>query len=180
MAENSASSLIPADFQQVEYIAYVGHGNYLYSNIAVNSMTTVVSDIAKTSLPSTNSGSIFPCIGTAGSTPSGTVWGTLENVSGSAFEASPAHTKTQTFSRTTITSTKTTASGTQKIGLGYNKAAFSPGLSFYSLKIYNGTTLLFDGIPCYRKSDSKIGLYDLIGESFYETSGTWSKGDDVA
>ena len=36
-------------------------------------------------------------------------------------------------------------------------------------------------IPCYRKSDSEIGMYDLVGKQFYANSGTgvFSKGNDV-
>ena len=36
-------------------------------------------------------------------------------------------------------------------------------------------------IPCYRKSDGEIGMYDLVGEQFYVNSGTgvFSKGNDV-
>lgn len=36
-------------------------------------------------------------------------------------------------------------------------------------------------IPCYRKSDNEIGLYDLIGKKFYtnQGTGTFLKGNDV-
>ena len=172
---------IPSAYQEVEYIGYSGSNKMIYTGIAVNNMTKVVADIAKTSLPSTNSGSVFPCVrNAAGSeTPSSSNWGTLENLSGSKFTASPAHTKDQTFTRTTITSTKGSVTGSMDIGLGYNTAKFCPGLRFYTLAVYNGSTLLFDGVPCYRKSDSKIGMYDLVGNAFHESSGSWGKGSDV-
>ena len=179
--ESGPAPRIPTAYQEVEYIGYSGSNKMLYTGIAVNSMTKIVADIAKTSLPSTNSGSVFPCVrNAAGSdTPASSNWGTLENASGSKFSASPSHTKEQTFSKTTITSTKTTSSSALDVGIGYNTSKFCPGLRFYTLAVYNGSTLLFDGVPCYRKSDSKIGMYDLVGKSFHASSGSWSKGSDV-
>ena len=49
------------------------------------------------------------------------------------------------------------------------------------IKIYS---LEIDGhnfIPCYRKSDNEVGLYDIIGQQFYTNSGsgTFLKGADV-
>lgn len=48
-------------------------------------------------------------------------------------------------------------------------------------KIYNKNTLIRDFIPCYRKSDNVIGLYDRINDKFYINSGTgtFTKGEDV-
>ena len=36
----------------------------------------------------------------------------------------------------------------------------------------NGDTLLFNGIPCKRNSDSAIGLYDTVSQTFFANSGT--------
>ena len=54
----------------------------------------------------------------------------------------------------------------------------------YNMKIYNdgGTNeLLRDYIPCYRKEDNSIGMYDLANNIFYDASGTgtFGKGNDV-
>ena len=48
-------------------------------------------------------------------------------------------------------------------------------------KIYENWTLVRNFIPCYRKSDSVIGLYDLVNNQFYTNSwtGTFSKWSDV-
>lgn len=180
MMVKRSGSRLPAEYQEVEYIGYVGTYKYLITPISASNMTHVIADIAKTSLPESNSGSVFPSVfaTTSSNSPSGAYWGTLENISGSKFTADPSHTKTQTFDRTRITSTRNTSSA-QYIGLGYNSGAFCPGLNFYIMKIYNSTTLLFDGVPCYRKSDSKIGMYDLVSESFVKSIGTWTKGGDV-
>ena len=53
---------------------------------------------------------------------------------------------------------------------------------FKEIFIYDGTTLVRDFVPCYRKSDSRCGFYDLVGEQFYTNAGGASvltKGADV-
>lgn len=54
------------------------------------------------------------------------------------------------------------------------------GYRLFSFKIYDDDTLVRDYIPCYRKSDNVIGLYDLVNNEFYENAGTevFLKGDD--
>lgn len=51
----------------------------------------------------------------------------------------------------------------------------------YYLKIWDNTTLVRDFIPCYRKSDSVIWLYDLVNNTFYtnQWTGTFTKWPDV-
>lgn len=47
------------------------------------------------------------------------------------------------------------------------------GFQIYSLKVYAGEDQkIFDGIPCYRKSDNKTGLYDAVTSTFYSSEGT--------
>lgn len=42
----------------------------------------------------------------------------------------------------------------------------------YSCQIYNDTTLALVLVPCYRKSDNIVGLYDLVNGVFYTNAGT--------
>jgi len=51
----------------------------------------------------------------------------------------------------------------------------------YSMKVWEGDTLVRNLIPCYRKSDNEIGLYDLVNNVFYTNQGTGSfiKGNVV-
>lgn len=44
--------------------------------------------------------------------------------------------------------------------------------TLYSCKFYSGSTLIFDAVPCYRKSDNVAGIYDVIGNKFYTNVGT--------
>lgn len=55
-------------------------------------------------------------------------------------------------------------------------------VQLYSLRLYlSGSIVVRDFIPCYRKSDGEIGLYDLVGQRFYTNDGTgvFLKGGNV-
>ena len=42
----------------------------------------------------------------------------------------------------------------------------------YNLKITDGTNVIKNFVPCYRKSDNVAGLYDLVNNVFYTNQGT--------
>ena len=42
----------------------------------------------------------------------------------------------------------------------------------YSCKVSKGNELLADYVPCYRKQDTKPGMYDLVTGNFYVNQGT--------
>lgn len=44
----------------------------------------------------------------------------------------------------------------------------------YYFKLYDNWTLVRDFVPCYRKSDDVIWLYDLVNDTFYTNSWTWT------
>lgn len=56
-------------------------------------------------------------------------------------------------------------------------------LRVWSIKLYSGSarTIKRDFVPCYRKADNVIGLYDLVTDTFYTNSGagSFTKGPDV-
>ena len=56
-----------------------------------------------------------------------------------------------------------------------------PSAKIYYSKIYDNGTLVRDLIPCYRKSDSVIGLYDKVNKILYTNAGTgtFTKGEDI-
>lgn len=51
----------------------------------------------------------------------------------------------------------------------------------FSLQFYDEDVLKIDLIPCYRKSDNEVGLYDLVNNVFYTNKGTGKliKGGNV-
>ena len=51
--------------------------------------------------------------------------------------------------------------------LGFNSSNVLGGTSrVYKCEIYQNDTLAFKGIPCYRLSDGRYGLYDVVSNSF--------------
>ncbi len=51
----------------------------------------------------------------------------------------------------------------------------------YYFRLYKNGEVAFDGIPCYRKSDNVVGLYDLVSKTLLVNAGTGSfvAGPDV-
>lgn len=67
---------------------------------------------------------------------------------------------------------------------GHSEQRYGFKGKIYSAVVYSdlaGTTKIGELIPCYRKSDNVIGIYDRINEAFYVNagSGTLTKGSDV-
>ena len=54
-------------------------------------------------------------------------------------------------------------------------------IQLYECKLYQEEALIRHFIPCYRKEDGVIGLYDLVENKFYQNNGTESfiKGQDI-
>ena len=52
----------------------------------------------------------------------------------------------------------------------------------YSTKVYDDNILIRDLVPCYRKSDNVIGMFDLVNSVFYANagSGTFLKGNNAS
>ena len=55
------------------------------------------------------------------------------------------------------------------------------GKIYYFKWLNSNNELVLDLVPCYRKSDNEIGMYDLVYDTFYtnQGSGTFTKGSDV-
>ena len=51
-----------------------------------------------------------------------------------------------------------------------NSSDIFPALIF-SVKLTESENLIFNGIPCYRKTDLKAGLYDIVNNKFYPSDG---------
>ena len=54
-------------------------------------------------------------------------------------------------------------------------------MRLYSCKIYNNEKIIRNFIPCYRKTDGVVGVYDLVEKKFYTNlgTGTFIKGNDI-
>ena len=64
--------------------------------------------------------------------------------------------------------------GTIQLWSLQNTAQFTAGATakYYLCQIWENNTLVHDFIPCYRKSDSVAGMYDLISKTFFTNAGT--------
>lgn len=59
------------------------------------------------------------------------------------------------------------------MGIRYNGAYFSASaLKLFSCKIWDNNVLVRDFIPAKRNSDSVLGLYDLVSETFFTNAGS--------
>ena len=68
--------------------------------------------------------------------------------------------------------------------VNYQNGTWFPYLlsaKLYNCKIYESWTLVRDLVPCYRKADSVIWMYDMVNDQFYTNSwtGTFTKWPDV-
>ena len=90
-------------------------------------------------------------------------------------------TKTYVALNGTQTATTDSSSGTLYLLASTGGSRYFYG-KLYSCKIYNNGTLVRNFIPCYRKSDNVIGLYDSVNGVFYTNAGTgtFTKGNDVS
>lgn len=74
------------------------------------------------------------------------------------------------------------SSGTLKFFYGMNQGTAGKIKSFKQWHDeYPYSDIMHDFVPCYRKSDGVIGMYDLVTGTFYTNagSGTFTKGNDV-
>lgn len=54
--------------------------------------------------------------------------------------------------------------------------SYKSKIRLYELKISKGNEIKYNFIPCMRKSDGALGLYDLVNNKFYGNSGTGTFG----
>ena len=81
------------------------------------------------------------------------------------------------YGETMKVATKTTNNNTTMFLFGRNNNGTPEPFSLYELaiyetKIYEDGILIKDFIPCIRKSDNKVGMYDLVNATFHTNQGT--------
>ena len=62
-----------------------------------------------------------------------------------------------------------------------NSSGYAAKTRIYYFKLYQSNICTRDMVPCYRKSDGVIGMYDKVNSVFYTNSGTgvFTKGTDI-
>ena len=184
---------IPSDYQQVEYIESSGT-QYIDSGIAPSSISPIVKIkfYYKTRVGESNA--LFGCWG-ANDTRFQIWW----NGIGIGTVMSYSFTNNTMYEielngvvpRAVINGTTYTSGITKDNGFSTsNMYLFSRNESgsanagmpqqLYYCKIYNNDVLVRNFVPCYRKSDNEIGLYDTITQTFFTNAGTgtFTKGNN--
>lgn len=82
-----------------------------------------------------------------------------------------------TIERVEITDTAPLYIGTYAGDPSYNQ--YSSTLKIFYIKIYDNNTLVRYMIPCFRNSDSKVGMYDIINDVFYVNNGSGNFTYDI-
>lgn len=189
----SKSSKLPSEYQQIEYIKSTGT-QYIDTGIKTNTTTSRYETKIN---PSSVSGTM--CIfGTRNNTTadqramnvfiidgtfrldwlSGNGSYTVRNISSNTEYAISITRGLATINNVNHTSGNTTSidgSYTFYVGsLNNAGSVYQKGFSgkIYYSKLYNNNILVFDGVPCYRKSDNEIGMYDLVSNTFFTNAGT--------
>ena len=185
---------LPSEYQQVEYIASSGT-QYIDTGIGSTNTTGVKLDAQFTSagillgVLEANVGRFQPYFREVDSIIAHTILG------GGALtitttKASDRNTYEYNVSNRDIKFNGTSVGSVGNIGATSNHiyifkrnhaTPVACSAKLYSLKLYDNGTLTRDFVPCYRKSDFEVGLYDLVNDVFYTNQGTgaFTKGGDV-
>ncbi|MBR5291712.1 MAG: hypothetical protein IKU32_02220 [Clostridia bacterium] len=190
---------LPAEYQEVEYIQSSGT-QYIDTGVKPTANTKVLARVNVLSNPNRNAW-LFGSRNANASSRYEVIW-----ISGSSAYRFYYGTSNYTFSGVSSTgelTITTAASGATINGVSVTPAAATISsentmyifschggtasnetsyMQLFSFQIYEGNTLVRDFVPCYRKADTVVGLYDLANGVFYSNigTGTFAKGADVS
>lgn len=185
--KNNATPRLPSEYQEVEYIESTGT-QYINTQIKANTVGKYVLDVQFTNLEFGINGAIYQ----GRALDIGTLSNKFFMRNGAANDVTTiADTNRHEFVVDAINS-KCSIDGTivsrnsgpkpdfnlflfarNNESLGTTTVGYYCKEKLYSCKIYNlSNELVHYFIPCYRKSDNEIGLYDLINNVFYTNAGT--------
>ena len=188
---------VPSGYTPKEYLEVTSSGPYIDTGVQNTSDAYYWLDAQYTSAPSNNYG-IF---GSAAPNKEFTInnYGGVSffNAGGTRGIFTSANLVRHVFECTSAAvlldgaNTGATVNWNNATSLTYYLFAFhyssSPGIyktanaRIYGCKLYNGSTLVRNFIPCVRDSDSEPGMYDLVNDVFYDNdgSGSFSVGSTV-
>ena len=200
--------LIPAEYQQVEYISTNGGGGFVMTDLTPTGKSSMRMVATPNSV--TASQNFWCARGANSNTQTFTMFSLptslrydYGNETGSGYGVIAANTKyvlsaeknrgwlNGTTALSAYSQSEYTAGGpivfmaSYYNGYNYANKTLSNPANYGNMKMY-GATVWDSGavtgyfVPCYRKSDNKIGLYDIINNKFHAGAGTGlSKGGDV-
>ena len=182
-------SQLPTEYQEVEYIESTGT-QYIDTGYCATANTKVLTDVKVLSVPARNAW-LFGSRNSDVTSRYELIWLDSEKVyrfyygtnnytfSGVPSTGELAITTASTgatINGVSVTPAAATISSTNSIyifschgGTASNETSY---MRLFSFKIYEGKILMHDFVPCYRKSDNAVGLYDLVNGVFYTNAGT--------
>lgn len=200
--------VLPKEYQRVEYIEGTGT-QYINTGIKIKPTHKIIVDCQFTAIiaqsrvfgnRNTQSNGLVVTMYMNGNTPSKFAWACQNNTGNWKATNLLADTDRHKFTmdilndKVAIDDTEitmeTSHTNTAKDSLFFfayysNSTTTAPTIrtnaKFYLSKIYDNNKLAFEFIPCYRKSDNEIGLFDIVNNVFYTNAGTDSfiKGRDI-
>lgn len=193
---NFKKNRLPGEYQEVEYIESTGE-QYISINMYGTEKTRIVIDatITKTSVVTQLCGNLvdtskaisFNLIETStaitrfgNKSTSGLAYNYVTSDIRTLFDLSNDGYYIDGINRWTPNSSDFTTGGHLRIFAASNSSNKAIG-KLYSAKIYENGVLVRDMIPCYRKSDNVVGMYDIVNDVFYTNAGTGTfiKGGNV-
>lgn len=192
-------SILPTEYQQVEYIESTGTQylviDYIASGITISKGKFQITDVSKAAFlfgSRTSGGTSFYGLNWGSGTPYKYYNSYLNAKLTDAEIDDEIHTFYKDKGKLYIDSTEisdvsqTNFTTPNKINIfgcasGDHLGYLPPFARIFYLQFYDNEELKIDLIPCYRKSDGVIGMYDLVEDKFYTNSGTGTfvKGKDV-
>lgn len=197
---------LPSNYQEVEYIENSG-GGYIDTQYTLDSECDCLIDfIALSASDSRNYANIFGYFHSASSTDNFSCnipikittnpttatsrygnqtysWSTNYILSGTRYTLSFGKNGliVDNVSRKTFNDDTFTCGNTCHIFKANGSSLFVTA-KLYNFQISKNNAIVMELVPCYRKVDGEIGLYDLISDTFFSnasSSGAFVKGSDV-
>lgn len=193
---NIVSNTIPSEYQEVEYIAGSGT-QYIDTGVNLSSSDTVNCKFEVTSNPTSSGEAIYGTMEQINATNTFFILLMRNPIQARVGTSSNQVTSTNyalnTIYDTSLTNGKYIENETAYTFAPHNGFTFTTSCYVFSrnqssmtpisAKVYSFEIVgKFKGIPCYRKSDNVIGMYDTVSKTFFENagSGSFTKGNDVS
>ena len=179
---NSSGGLLPRGYQQVEYLLNPSSGQYIDTGVGATELRGLETKIMLKKAGGgwyagfgCNSSSVVNLYCAARATAVYFVTG----APGTSYSTDNIHViewlnYTLTVDGVTIGTYNYNPSGATTLKLfrfGEN-GTDQTDTTIYYFKVYGVDGLIRDFIPCYRKSDNKTGMYDLVTDTFFANAGT--------
>ena len=181
--------MLPKEYQEVEYIAN-NYRQYIDTGVIPDNNTDI--GIIASNVTA-SSAQIFVAGGTyriakfsANHLIGATIGSTAINSESSGVDKFKAEIINKTFylDNVALGSATDTIQTSYKLEIfrgNYGTAQYHSLFRCYGAYIKQNGTLIRKFVPCYRKSDDEIGMYDIINNVFYPNAGTgtFTKGPNV-